>query len=153
MEIMPKADVRQWIAGVLGGPADADFRVEALLTEVLDQSELEGVTPLLRHHLEQAGQLEFLPLGLQMGFQQIDRKHLAADMATQNELLSLLKIFQSHNIDFIMLKGEALSHSGEARVFTLQNFLRFLCVCARNAANRDSHGAWVKDVGAGNDRQ
>ena len=111
MEIMPKADVRQWIAGVLGGPADADFRVEALLTEVLDQSELEGVTPLLRHHLEQAGQLEFLPLGLQMGFQQIDRKHLAADMATQNELLSLLKIFQSHNIDFIMLKGEALSHS------------------------------------------
>jgi hypothetical protein len=111
MGVTPQADVRQWIAGVLGGHADADLRVEALLTEVLDQSELEGVTPLIRYHLEQAGQLAFLPQGLQMSFQQIDRKHLAADMATQDELLCLLKVFQSHKLDFILLKGEALSHS------------------------------------------
>ncbi|MFT5609515.1 MAG: hypothetical protein ACI9WC_002790 [Arenicella sp.] len=111
MGVMPQADVRHWIASVLGGHADADLYVKALLTEVLDQSELDGVTPLLRHHLEQTGQLEFLPRGLQARFQQIDRKHLAADMATQDELLYLLKILQSHNIDFIMLKGEALSHS------------------------------------------
>ncbi|MFT5654731.1 MAG: hypothetical protein ACI9XU_000445 [Arenicella sp.] len=111
MAVTPQTDVRQWIAGVLGGQADADFRMEALLTEVLAQSELEGVTPLLRHHLEQAGQLEFLPQGLQVSFKKIDRKHLAADMATQDELLCLLKILQSQNIDFIMLKGEALSHS------------------------------------------
>jgi hypothetical protein len=109
--VEPQAEVRQWIAAVLAGRANVDFRVASSLKLVLEQSELEGVTPLLRHHLQQTGQLKFLPPALQANFQKIDRKHLAADMATQADLPCVLRILQNHSIDFIMLKGEALSHS------------------------------------------
>ena len=111
MAVKPHAELRPWIAAVLAGQTDIDFPVAASAKEVLDLSEEEGVTPLLRYHLQQTGQLDILPQALQTSFQKIDRRYLAADMATQAELLDLLKILHSHNIDIIMLKGEALSHS------------------------------------------
>lgn len=111
MGVRPHSEVRKWIASVLANQATPAFPESVSVQAVFEQSEEEGVTSLLCYHLQQMGQLKRLPQALQIMLQKSDRKHIAADIATQAELQHLFRVLQSHNLDFIVLKGEALAHS------------------------------------------
>jgi hypothetical protein len=111
MSVKPHSEAREWIASALSGQAGLVFPDVLSSQSVLAQSEEEGVTALLYHVLQQAGRLDSLPQVLLASMQKINRKHIAADIATQSELSHLMSILYRHDLDFIMLKGEALSHS------------------------------------------
>ena len=70
-----------------------------------------GVSPLLRFHLHQNGQLDTVPAALQAGLAKAEHNFAGADLASYAELCHLAKLFDSQQLEVILLKGEALAHS------------------------------------------
>jgi hypothetical protein len=82
---------------------------ESDLHRLIDTSENEGVTSLLRNQLQKSGHLDSLPAALTEQLRTQELQYVALNLKRQNEVKEVLQLLQSQELDFLLMKGEALA--------------------------------------------
>jgi len=77
--------------------------------EVLQQAELEGMAPLLNKHLDESGAV--CPPAVRRSLALLVKRHRTQADARRQALIEILELFQSEQLDVLVLKGAALCYT------------------------------------------
>lgn len=96
---------------VAPGDCPAIFQGGVADSKLFEVAANEGVAALLAYQLRINDQLENLASGLRDRLRVIELQSAAIDLRRRLEVSRILALLKAANIDFIVLKGEALAHS------------------------------------------
>jgi putative nucleotidyltransferase-like protein len=112
-ETLTDSAVKEWLSSILRGerqPLAAPF-TQAVIDQIIDISEYEGVTALLREKLDENGYFDALPKQFSERLKSLEFQYAAQQLSRQHEIKSILILFQIRKLDFLLMKGEALASS------------------------------------------
>lgn len=104
------------ISGLLSGrPGYSDWG-QARVMDITPENlilflEHEGVSALLMHCLRERGKADYFPEAINKGLRQCELESVAFEMRRRYEVEEVFSGLQRHNLEFIVLKGEALANS------------------------------------------
>jgi hypothetical protein len=102
---------KNWILSILrgeesGAPSGCVRSDPDTIMEFLDN---EGIAPLFHHQLVETRREHEIPKGLFDSLRMCNLQYAAGNLVRQKEIGNVINLFNEHNLDYLLLKGEALS--------------------------------------------
>jgi Uncharacterised nucleotidyltransferase len=107
------SSLKEWLSSILRGDRASLLSrcTEADIDHLIRIGENEGITALLRNQLEKHGYLDTIPEKFASQLKALEFQHVALNLSRQSEVKKVLNLLRTQELDFVLMKGEALANT------------------------------------------